>query len=665
MGSEVSDTRQQEIQKSLDRLTEILSGIVVQADEQSLTRCPYKNARDLCTAQFGCRNQRKRTVEWERRPVCVGDDKLDYREAWDSDPESVRKAGDALAANRETGRRRRDARRRKSRTGRQKRKSGHRTSNAGRMARQAGQTLFDLADELSKQVPTSCGRSGLCHECIVEVHRGMDALMPRTDPESFLEGNYRLACQAAIIEPGSGIEFSPLRRVPKILTRGRRRRVDLDPMVTRRGDAVHYGDRPVDQYRGGIYGLAVDLGTTTVVMELVDLESGETEHVCAFENPQRIGGSDVMNRISYDGKHRRELWRVVANTINYEIACMSDRFGFGSSEIYETVVVGNSTMRDLFFRLDVQSIGTKPYKSLTEHEWQQGKRESTALSASARRLGLKINRNARVYSPPLVASHVGADVAAGLGVIDFDGHERTVMLVDIGTNTEVVIRHQGRMLTASCPAGPAFEGGLVKYGMPGYEGAIDRISFTGDGFDYTTIGGTAPQGLCGSGLVDLLAELRRHGQISAKGVFAEKRRREMTLVPERNITFSREDASNLAQAKAATYCGQFILMRHLGLTADDIDKLYLAGAFANYIDIDNAVEIGFLPGVPVERIEKIGNAAIQGAREILLSRRHRTETEQLVRGIEHIELETTPDFFEIFVEACQLKPMPGKPRYWN
>ena len=647
----MSDTRQQEFQKRLDRLTEIFADIVVQADEQSLMRCPYKNARDECTAQFGCRNQRRKIVDGEKRLACVGDDELDYRTAWETDPRALRQAGDELAANRNARRAAREA--------------GNPTGEGLHLAGDAGKTLFDLADELSKQVPTSCGRSGLCHECIVEVHRGMDALTPRTDPESFLEGNYRLACQAVIVDARTDIDFSPLRRIPKILTQSRRRPVDLDPMVARGGDMVCYGGRPVDRYRGRIYGLAIDLGTTTVAMELVDLETGETVKVCAFENPQRIGGSDVMNRISYDGKNRRELWRVVTNTINYEIACLGEDLGFSPRQVYEIVVVGNSTMRDLFFRLDVQSIGTKPYKSSTEHEMLQGRRDSTALTTSARRLGLKVNRSARAYSPPLVASHVGTDVAAGLGVINFDDDERTVMLVDIGTNTEVVIRHRERLLTASCPAGPAFEGGLVKFGMPGYEGAIDRITFTGDGFDYTTIGGTAPQGLCGSGLVDLLAELRRHEQISAKGVFADRRRRELTLVPERNITFSREDASNLAQAKAANYCGQFILMRHLGLTADDIDKLYLAGAFANFIDIDNAVEIGFLPDVPAGRIEKIGNAALQGAREILLSRQHRQATERLVRGIEHIELETTPDFFEIFVEGCQLKPMPGKPGYWN
>jgi uncharacterized 2Fe-2S/4Fe-4S cluster protein (DUF4445 family) len=493
----------------------------------------------------------------------------------------------------------------------------------------------------------------------------MEALAPRTEAESFLQGEYRLACQAVIEDPETDIDFAPLRRVPRILKEGRRRDVALDPMVASIGDKVCYDGKPIDAYRGHIYGLAVDLGTTTVVMELIDLESGETIQVSAFENPQRFGGSDVMNRISYDGRNKDELWRAITNTINYEIERLGDQFGFSHREIYEIVVVGNSTMRDIFFRLDVQSIGQKPYKSLTEYEVEQGKRDTTALLASSRRLGLKINRFGKIYSPPLIASHVGSDVTAGLGAIDFDKDERTVMLVDVGTNTEVVIRHEGRMLTASCPAGPAFEGGLVRFGMPGYEGAIDSIRFTGEGFDYTTIGSVEPQGMCGSGLIDLLAELRRHDQMSPKGVFADKRQREMTLVPERNITFSREDASNLAQAKAANYCGQFIVMRHLGLAPADIDKLYLAGAFANYVDVRNAMDIGFLPNVPEQRVEKIGNAAVQGAREILLSREKRGSAEKLVGDIEHVELETTADFFEVFVEGCQLKPMPERLEHWK
>jgi uncharacterized 2Fe-2S/4Fe-4S cluster protein (DUF4445 family) len=199
----------------------------------------------------------------------------------------------------------------------------------------------------------------------------------------------------------------------------------------------------------------------------------------------------------------------------------------------------------------------------------------------------------------------------------------------------------------------------VKYGMPGGEGAIESIRLTENGTEYETIGGVPPQGICGSGLIDLLAELRRSGRMTPKGVFAGKLR-EFPVVPEYGITLSREDASNLAQAKAANYCGQFIVLRKFGIGPGDVSKLYLAGGFANYVNVRNAIEIGFLAPVPEERIVKAGNASLQGARQMLLSRRKRRAIEQLVKRIEHVELETTPDFFEVFVEGCQFKPMPSE-----
>ena len=522
----------------------------------------------------------------------------------------------------------------------------------------SGKSVFDYADDLKVQVPTSCGRAGICHECVVEISQGMEALSPRGEAESFLRDHYRLACQAWIENPDIDIHFSPLRRRPKILVETQQKRMELDPLVTRAGDSVLYDGEQVDRFRGHLYGLAVDLGTTTIVVELVDLETGQSAYISSFENPQRFGGSDVMHRISYDGgPFHGELHKAVMNAVNQEIREMCRRMNFTRQEIYEVVVAGNSTMRDLFFKLDVQSIGQRPYKSTIEHEVLAGKRPTTALREEARRLGIQVNSKAIVYGLPLVASHVGADTAADLVAIDMESQHEVVMLVDVGTNTEVVLGHAGRMLTASCPAGPAFEGGLIKYGMTGCDGAIESIRLTAGHFEYTTIGGVEPQGICGSGLIDLLAELRRNGGMTPKGVFPNKVY-ELSIVPERGITFSREDASNLAQAKAANYCGQMIVMRKFGVNPRDITKLYLAGGFANYVNVRNAIEIGFLAPVPEERIAKIGNAAVQGAKEVLLSRHKRQAVESLVRQIEHVELETTSDFFEVFVEGCQFKPMP-------
>ena len=437
----------------------------------------------------------------------------------------------------------------------------------------------------------------------------------------------------------------------------------MAPMVARVGEEVLYDGEVIDRFRGHLYGLAIDLGTTTVVMDLVDLETGSSIHVSSFENPQRFGGSDVMNRISYDaGEHRGELQKAIASAVSKEILEMGQQHGFTRQEIYEIVVAGNSTMREILFKLDVQSIGQRPYKSLIEEEFLAGQRPHTALVQEARRLGLRANPKTKVYGLPLIASHVGADTAADLVALDMDTckDDEVVMLVDVGTNTEVVVSKGGRMMAASCPAGPAFEGGLIKFGMPGYEGAIESVEIDEDGnVDYRTIGDIAPEGLCGSGLVDLLAQLRRRNLMTEMGVFsADRKQFEMMLIPEHGITFSKEDASNLAQAKAANYCGQFIVMRACGINPADVTRLYLAGGFANYIDIGHAIEIGFLAAVPEDRIVKVGNAAVQGAREILLNRNRRAALEETVKEIEHIELETTPDFFEIFVEGCQLKPMP-------
>ena len=532
-----------------------------------------------------------------------------------------------------------------------------------------GRTVFDYADDLAVEVPTSCRRTGQCHECVVEITNGMDSLGGRTEAEGFLRDDFRLACQARIVRDDLPVAFAPLRRRPRILEPDRSAGQGgpegaLDPTVTRAGNEVRYDGATVDRYRGGVYGLAVDLGTTTVVLELVDLETGRSAAVAGFENPQGFGGSDVMNRISYEARPGvdGELQKAAVTAVNQAIREMTARIGQRPSRIYEIVVAANSTMRDILFGLSVQSIGQKPYKSLVEHEYLAGRRPHTALLADSRSLGIRANRRAMVYGLPLISGHVGADAAACLEALRLGRAGRTEMLIDMGTNTEVVLHHRGRMYAASCPAGPAFEGGLVTYGMRAYDGAVESVRPAADGsaFEYTTIGGAPAVGMCGSGLTDLLAVLRRRNIMTERGVFtADRRRFAIDVVPERGITFSKEDAGNLAQAKAANYCGQLIVMRTAGVEPADIERLYLAGGFATYLDVRNAVDIGLIAPVPEERVVKAGNAAVDGARALLLDRSRRRRAEEEAKRITHIELETTPDFFDIFVEGCQLKPMPA------
>ena len=521
-----------------------------------------------------------------------------------------------------------------------------------------GKSLFDYADFMRVRIPSSCGRGGSCHECIVEVKEGSEGLTPHSRDEYFLSGPYRLACQAIVIDPSQTIEFAVQRRQPRILTEGIRRRTSPDPMVRRDGDVVTIGGEPVDSYRGRILGLAVDIGTTTVAMNLVDLETAETVATSSFENPQRFGGSDVMNRISFDhGRNRGEMRRAIVAAINFEIGELTRQTDTHRRQIYEVVLVGNTTMRDIAFGIDVQSIGVKPYKSKVELEYEEGERAGTALTSNAQATGLRVFPKAHVYGAPIIGCHVGADVSAALLAIGMDEQDEPVMLVDIGTNTEVVIGNRHRMVAASCPAGPAFEGGEVTYGMPGYDGAVESVRIRNGGAEVSTIGGAEAQGICGSGLVDLLAELRESGLMNELGVLSESAR-EFCFAPAEGMSLSRADISALAQAKAANYCGQFITLRSYGLPMAEISKLYLSGGFANYLSVGNAIDIGFIANFPLGQIVKVGNAALEGATIMVLSLSHREQVESLVSKVEHVELETTPDFFELFVEGCMFKPMP-------
>ncbi len=525
----------------------------------------------------------------------------------------------------------------------------------------AARTLFDDADDFALRVPTSCRRTGRCRECVVEVTAGAEHLCAATEAEAFLRPPFRLACQAAVTTPDASVDFQVVRRRLRIVvSEPGSQDAPIDPKVLVVDGVVRWGDEEIEPVHGGVYGIALDVGTTTVAFELVSLIDGRSIEVVALENPQRFGGSDVMNRISYDSAHRGELRQAVRKAINGELRDLYERTGISRREVYEVVVVGNSTMRDIFFDLDVSTIGQRPYKSVTEVESLEGGLDSTELVRLAWQLGLRVHPKARVWGAPLIASHVGADVAADLVATGLGTREGIEMLVDVGTNTEVVVAAGGRIVAASCPAGPAFEGGEVTYGMQASDGAIESISLAEDGtFGYRTIGDAPPSGLCGSGLIDLIAELRRAGRMSPKGVFADGSY-VLDVVPDAGITFSRADASALAQAKAANTVGQWIVLRELGVDPGDVTRLYLAGGFATYVDVTNAIDLGFLAPVRTELVSKVGNASLRGARELLLSTGARDRLAQLVPAIEHVELETAADFFELFVDGCQFKPLPAR-----
>jgi uncharacterized 2Fe-2S/4Fe-4S cluster protein (DUF4445 family) len=507
------------------------------------------------------------------------------------------------------------------------------TINGRDMEAVPGMSLFECAGHVGVRVPTSCNRQGKCKECMVEVSEGMGAVSSRGELERHLSGVFRLSCQAQVIGEGA-ITCHTMRR-------GNMR-------IERR--AVGLAERDFSDSRRSGYGIALDLGTTTVVLRLLNLESGEIVADASFENPQRFAGSDVMARIHYDSEHPGKLLRrTLAGYLKHAI----EEFPVDPARIGEMVVVGNSTMRDIFFRQSVYSIGQSPYRSITEIEMAEGKRASTSLVESGRRCLLPIDPQARVYGAPLISGHVGADAAACMLAFDLAHEERLVAIMDIGTNTELMVGNRHRILAASCPAGPAFEGGGIACGMPALDGAIERVRIDEEGgFELEVIGNGVPAGICGSGLVSLLSELMRTGRMNERGRFEDGVER-ITLDAEHGIYFLESDVNELAQAKGANAAGLAVVLDRYGIGFQDIEVFYLAGGFGRHLDADAAKRIGLIPPIDSSRIVQAGNAAIEGATIALLSEAKRKEMEELVLRVEHCRLETHPRFFDFFVDGCQ------------
>jgi len=511
-------------------------------------------------------------------------------------------------------------------------------------------SLFEHAEALGVEVPTSCRRQGKCRECMVEVVEGLDALSPLTQAERHLKGKFRLSCQTRVVADAGQVRCHTMRRGQMRIERqalglpGSDGAMPLDPAVTRDGDRILIDGVEVDRSTGPIYGLAMDLGTTTVVLRLLNLETGELIADTSLENPQRFGGAEVMSRIAYDTEHPgRLLLRTLAGYLTHAI----EKFPIDPKTIYEMVVVGNSTMRDLFFRQSVYSIGQTPYRSLTEIEMAEGKRTTTSLVQTGLRSLLPIHPKAWVYGAPIISGHVGADAAACMLAVDLAHEERLVAIMDIGTNTELIVGNRHRILAASCPAGPAFEGGAIACGMPALDGAIEDVAIAEDGsFRVGVIGDARPQGICGSGLIEDGERRVTLWRGSDRG---------------EDVYLLESDVNELAQAKGANVAGLHVVFSTYGIDFDDIDVFYLAGGFGRHLDVEASQRIGLVPRMASGKMVQAGNIAIEGATMALLSRTKRAELEELVKRVEHCRLETHARFFDFFVEGCQFKPVEALP----
>lgn len=524
----------------------------------------------------------------------------------------------------------------------------------------AGQTLFECAESVGVRVPTSCIKKGKCRECLVEIEVGAELLTPPAPQESHLHGAFRLACRTSFVAEADGeVRCHTLRRGSfRIETEARGlggRDWVLEPAVRREGGTVLLDGEPIATAEGPLHGLAIDVGTTTIAMRLHDLESGAVIATQSFENPQRFGGSDIMARIRYDGE---QTDRLLQRTLLGYLSRAIESFPIDPKTIYEVVVVGNPTMRDLFFGLDVQTIGLLPYRSVTETAFRDGAADSTSIVKTARQLRLPIHPQARIYGMPLIGSHVGADAGAVLLAVGLFDRDEIGVVMDVGTNTEVIAGNRDRLMAASCPAGPAFEGGGVTCGMPALDGAIERVRLDDDRrVDVDVIEGAEAAGICGSGLVDLLSELKRVGVMNGQGRLEDEEA--FVVDSDRRIALTESDINELAQAKGANAAGVRILLDVYGVPLERIDRFFLAGGFSAHLDLDAARRIGLIPDLPTERFVKVGNAALEGASIALLSVSRRAALEAVVKRVDHVRLEAHPRFFEMFVEGCQFEAFGG------
>jgi len=453
-------------------------------------------------------------------------------------------------------------------------------------------------------------------------------------------------------------DISILRKIPKVL-RESKFKVTL----------VLEGTKLLDIEKGNTtdkkYGVAIDIGTTTVVCTVVDLNNGTDIGVASALNTQAVHGADVISRINYSSENEKgiqELGDRVMQVINQitEYACTESRVNLES--VYEATIVGNTTMTHLFLKIPVRQLAVMPYVAVV----------SDPVKLVASELSLNINPNAKVYVLPNIAGFVGADTVGVILASALNESESIKLAIDIGTNGEVMLGSKKRLLTCSCAAGPAFEGAMITHGMRAAPGAIERVQLV-DKPVYQVIQGGNPIGICGSGLIDVVAEMLRLGIFDVTGRMTPVDELGPQVSPQlktyigkndeygphlvlarangREVAITQKDIRQVQLAKGAIRAGIEILMKRLGVKPEDISEVLLAGAFGNYIRKENALRMGLIPNFSPEKVKFIGNAAAAGAKMALMSREARNTAKKIGQNTEYIELATDPNFQNEFMEA--------------
>ena len=500
----------------------------------------------------------------------------------------------------------------------------------------ADANLIEAAGLAGIVLNTVCGQKGTCRKCAV-------IIQPQN--QSVLACQYRIHGDLTVLVPPDS-RFAE----HKILTEGVSRVGAISPDIYKKYLPAA-ANRP-------ILGLAIDIGTTTVVVKLIDMKTGQVVATAADLNPQTKFGDDVISRIAYAQTDEKltEINKLIVNRLNGLIADCCKLASVRNGDIYETCIVGNTTMNHIFLRLPIKQLGQAPYKAFS----------LAARDSSPEDVGLQVNPAGNVHTVANIAGFVGADMTAVALATGLDSADEMTLAIDIGTNGEVVLGTKNKLFAASCAAGPAFEGARIACGGRAAEGAIEAVVAADDDIDLDVVGGSKPVSICGSGLIDAVAVLLDSGIIDSTGRFTEsasfknrlvKINRQPAFILARDgkgkpsVYLTQKDIREVQLAKAAIRAGIRLLQNRLSITDADIKTIYLAGAFGNYIRPRSALRIGLLPNVPIDRIHSVGNAASSGAQLILVSSHWRTLAADLAGRIEYVEIAHDPLFQSTFADS--------------
>jgi uncharacterized 2Fe-2S/4Fe-4S cluster protein (DUF4445 family) len=585
---------------------------------------------------------------------------------------------------------------------------------------QDNESLLDCARRLGVGIISLCGGQGACHSCKVQVLSGTVSEPTSSELEAFspqeLRNGWRLACQTYPVSDGKlsvpaesvttpqrlqveGLEITvhpeptvqayhlqlptpslshpqaDADRLLQALNQQYRlgcRQVDIDVLrnlsprlrswnwqcqATVRNDEVV----AVSPYPGQQLGLAIDVGTTKIAGYLVDLSRGQTLAAKGIMNPQISYGEDIISRITSiidSPANSAELQKLVVAALNELATDLCAEVGASTEEIVEAVVVGNTAMHHLFLGLPVRQLAYSPFVPAV----------SQALDIKARDLGLHLASGAYGHLLPNIAGFVGADHVAMLLATEVGQAKGLILALDIGTNTEVSLVNNGEITTVSCASGPAFEGGHIKDGMRAASGAIERLRIATDGIQYQTIDGVPPVGICGSGILDAMAQLYLVGTVDQRGrmmgnhprLRTRQKQRQFVLVSKEErdgrpaIVITQRDIRELQLAKAAIRTGIQALLEANGGSEEEVEQVIIAGAFGSYINVSSAITIGMLPSLPLDRFRQVGNAAGMGAKLALISGSKRSQAQDIASRVHYLELATVPNFMSTFSQASYL-----------